>query len=162
MSKTINLRKGLDIKLKGEADKVKSNFDQSVDFAIKPPDFHGLVPKMTVKVGDTVKAGTNIFFNKYMEDIKFSSPVSGEITEIERGAKRRIMSVKIKADAKTTFEDFGSKDPSNMSADEVKSHMLKTGLWPFIKMRPIDVIANPSDKPKAIFVSGFGSLWFLD
>lgn len=155
MSKTINLRKGLDIKLIGEADKVKSNVDQSEVFAIKPPDFHGLVPKMAVKVGDKVKAGTVIFFNKYKEEIKFVSPVSGEISDIVRGDKRRIMEVKIKADSDITYEELGSKDPSSMSEGDVKSHILNSGLWPFIKMRPIDVMANPDDKPKAIFISAF-------
>ncbi len=157
MSKTINLRKGLDIKLVGEADKVKSNVDQSDVFAIKPPDFHGLIPKLTVKVGDKVKAGTTIFFNKYQEEVKFSSPVSGEVLEIVRGEKRRILEVLIKADSETAYEDLGIKDPSTMNAEDVKTHILNTGLWPFIKMRPLDVIARPDDKPKAIFISAFDS-----
>ena len=157
MSKTIKLRKGLDIKLIGEADQVKSTVDQSSLFAIKPPDFHGLVPKMLVKPGEKVKAGTVIFEDKYREEVKFVSPVSGEIVEVVRGAKRRIMAVTIKADATNSYEDLGAVDTSSMSGDEVKAYMLKNGLWPFIKTRPIDVIANPNDKPKAIFVSGFDS-----
>jgi Na+-transporting NADH:ubiquinone oxidoreductase subunit A len=157
MSRTIKLRKGLDIKLKGEADKVKSTVDGIASFAIKPPDFHGLVPKMLVKVGDKVKAGSPIFENKYKEEVKFVSPVAGEITEVLRGAKRRIMEIRIKADAENSFEDLGALDTSSLSAEDVKKFMLKNGLWPFIKMRPIDVIANPDDKPKAIFISGFDS-----
>ena len=97
MSRTIKLRKGLDIKLHGEAEKVKATAEVSA-FAIKPPDFHCLVPKMTVKVGDKVKTGSVIFFDKYQEEVKFVSPVSGEITEIVRGAKRRILEVRIQAD----------------------------------------------------------------
>jgi len=157
MSKTISIRKGLDIKLLGEAEKVKSAVDFADNFVIKTTDFHGLTPKLTVKIGDKVKAGSVIFFDKNRESIKFTSPVSGEITDIVRGEKRKILSVNIKATAETSYEDFGVKDPSKMSADEVKNHLLNSGVWPFIKMRPIDIIANPADKPKAIFVSAFDS-----
>ncbi|WP_066758980.1 Na(+)-translocating NADH-quinone reductase subunit A [Crocinitomix algicola] len=156
MSRTIKLRKGLDIKLHGEAEKVKSTAEAKA-FAIKPPDFHGLVPKMTVKVGDKVKTGSVIFFNKYQEEIKFVSPVSGEITEIVRGEKRRILEVRIKADAENSSEEFGAVNPDNLDEAQAKEILLKSGLWPFIKMRPLDVVANPNDKPKAIFVSGFDS-----
>lgn len=156
MSRTIKLRKGLDIKLHGEAEKVKSTAEAKA-FAIKPPDFHGLVPKMTVKVGDKVKTGSVIFFNKYQEEIKFVSPVSGEITEIVRGEKRRILEVRIKADAENSSEEFGAINPDNLDEAQAKEILLKSGLWPFIKMRPLDVVANPNDKPKAIFVSGFDS-----
>jgi Na+-transporting NADH:ubiquinone oxidoreductase subunit A len=157
MSKTIKLRKGLDIKLLGEAGKVKDSVAQSDVFAIKPPDFHGVTPKMVVKKGDKVKAGDVVFFNKYQEEVKFLSPVSGEVKEIVRGAKRKILEVLISADSTIEYTDFGVKNPDSMSAEEVKAHVLKSGLWPFIKMRPCDVIAKPADSPKAIFVSAFDS-----
>lgn len=157
MSRTIKLRKGLDIKLIGEADKVKTNAERGSTFAIKPPDFHGLVPRMAVKVGDTVKAGSVIFADKYKEEVKFASPVSGTIAEIVRGEKRRILAVTITADAENTYEALTAKDPSKMSSEEVKAHMLASGLWPFIKMRPLAIIARPDDAPKAIFISGFDS-----
>lgn len=157
MSKTIKLRKGLDIKLKGEADKVKATADRSSSFAIKPPDFHGLTPKMLVKEGAKVKAGTPIFEDKYKEGVIFVSPVAGEIAEIVRGAKRRIMEVRITPDSENSFEDLGAVDTASMSGDDVKAYMLKNGLWPFIKMRPIDIIADPEDKPRDIFISGFDS-----
>lgn len=156
MSGTIKLRKGLDITLQGEAEKVKTTAESSL-FAIKPPDFHGLVPKMTVKVGDKVKIGTVIFFDKYQEEIKFVSPVAGEITDVFRGEKRRILEVRIKADGTDASEEFGASNPDSMDGKGVKKALLENGLWPFIKMRPIDVIARPTDKPKAIFVSAFDS-----
>ncbi len=156
MSRTIKLRKGLDIKLLGEAEKVKST-PQVTAFAIKPPDFHGLMPKLTVKVGDKVKTGSVIFFDKYKEEVKFVSPIAGEITEIVRGAKRKILEVRIKADAENSFEEFGIINPDSMDEAGIKKTLLDNGLWPFIKMRPIDIVANPNDKPKAIFVSGFDS-----
>lgn len=157
MSKTIKLRKGLDIKLIGEADKVKNSVDQADVFAIKPPDFHGVTPKMVVKVGDKVKAGDVVFFNKYQEEVKFLSPVSGTIKEIVRGEKRRILEVLITADSTIEYADLGGKNPESMNSDEVKAHVLASGLWPFIKMRPCDVMAKPTDAPKAIFISAFDS-----
>jgi len=157
MSKTVKLRKGLNIKLVGVADKVKDSVAQSELFAIKPTDFHGVTPKMVVKAGDKVKAGDVIFFNKYQEDVKFLSPVSGTIKEVVRGAKRKILEVLIQADSTIDYKDFGTKNPESMSAEEVKAHVLASGLWPFIKMRPCDVIAKPTDSPKAIFVSAFDS-----
>jgi Na+-transporting NADH:ubiquinone oxidoreductase subunit A len=157
MSKTIKLRKGLDINLVGEADKVKSGVDFASNFAIRPTDFHGLTPKLAVKQGDKVKAGSTLFFNKDNEQVKFTSPVAGEIAEIVRGEKRRILEIKITASAENSYEDFGVKDVNKLSGDEVKAQMLVSGVWPFVKMRPIDVIANPNDKPKAIFISAFDS-----
>ncbi len=157
MSKSIRIRKGLDIKLQGEAEKVFVAPDMPDVFAIKPPDFHGLTPKLTVKVGDKVKAGTVIFFDKYREKIKYTAPVSGEIASIERGEKRKILEVRILPDKEISYETFKSGDPSTMSAEEVKENILSAGLWPTVKMRPLDIVANPDDSPKAIFISGFDS-----
>ena len=91
MSKTIRIRKGLNIKLKGEAEKVVATVDDPKVIAVRPPDLHGLVPKMVVKPGDTVKAGGILFHDKYNERIKYTSPVSGEVAEVVRGEKRRIL-----------------------------------------------------------------------
>lgn len=158
MSRTVRLRKGLDIKLVGEADKIKSAVDRSALFAVKPTDFHGVIPKMVVKVGEKVKAGTPLFSDKYRPSVQFVSPVSGEVKEIVRGEKRRILEVHIKADTETIYEPLEIiKDPSKLSGADLKSHLLSVGLWPLIKMRPIDVIAQPEDTPKAIFISAFDS-----
>lgn len=156
MSKTIKIRKGLDIKLFGEADKVKTSVDFAGNYAIKPSDFHGLVAKLHVKVGDKVKAGSVLFHDKYNEEILYLSPVAGEVTDIVRGAKRRLLEVRIQSESENAYEGVSAYD-SNSDAEATKQYLLKSGLWPFIKMRPIDVVANPSDAPKAIFISGFDS-----
>ena len=154
MSKDIRLKKGLNINLKGEADKVYASIPQSELFSLKPTDFHGLTPKLNVKIGDKVKAGTCVFFDKYNERIRFSSPVSGEVTDIIRGAKRRILEVKIKSDTETNYESFSILDDS-ASREQVIEALLESGVWPFIRQKPFDTIANPSDNPKAIFISTF-------
>ncbi|MCH2232905.1 MAG: Na(+)-translocating NADH-quinone reductase subunit A [Crocinitomicaceae bacterium] len=156
MSKTIKIRKGLDIKLQGEADKVKTSVDFAGEYALKPSDFHGLTAKLHVKEGDKVKAGSVLFHDKYNEEIFYLSPVAGEVTEIVRGAKRRLLEIRIKSDAENSYEGVTAYD-TNSDAEATKQYLLKNGLWPFIKMRPIDVVAKPSDTPKAIFISGFDS-----
>lgn len=157
MSKDIRIKKGLDIKLKGTAEKVISVASRSKVFAIKPSDINGVILKLAVKVGDKVLAGEPIFFSKKMEEIKFVSPVSGEIIEINRGAKRKILNIKIAADATDSYQNFGVKNPNELSSDEVKTHLLASGCWPFIKQRPYDIVANPTDHPKAIFISAFAT-----
>lgn len=157
MSQDIRIKKGLDIKLKGKAEKNTENALSSDIITLKPEDFHSIIPKLSVKVGAKLKAGEAIFYNKANENMKFSSPVSGEVKDIIRGEKRKILAIQIQADTKHQFVDFGVKDPNSMKADEVKSHLLASGCWPFIKQRPYDVIANPEKEPKAIFVSAYAS-----
>lgn len=157
MSKTVKLKKGLDINLLGEADKVLVDLEAPATFALKPTDFHGLVPKVTLKPGDKVKIGDVVFHDKYNEAVKYVSPVSGEILEIVRGDKRRILEVVIKNDGKNEALTSSPADPSSLSEDQVKEVMLANGLWPFLKQRPLDIVANPDVKPKAIFISAFDS-----
>ena len=157
MSKDIRIKKGLDIKLVGEATLTTNKLSVKGMFALKPQDFHGIIPKLIAKEGAEVKAGESIFYSKSDDRILFPSPVSGKVTEIIRGAKRKIISIKITADGKQSFKDFGIKDADKMSAEEVKNHLLNSGCWPFIKQRPFDVIANPSQTPKAIFISAYAS-----
>jgi Na+-transporting NADH:ubiquinone oxidoreductase subunit A len=157
MSKTVRLRKGLDINLLGEADKVKADVKAPAMVALKPADFHGLVPKVVLKTGDKVKRGEVVFYDKYNKDVKFVSPISGTFEEIIRGEKRKILEVRIKADGSDDVVSVDPIDPTSLSADDVKKVMLENGLWPFLKQRPLDIIANPAVKPKAIFISAFDS-----
>ncbi|WP_139958897.1 Na(+)-translocating NADH-quinone reductase subunit A [Flavicella sediminum] len=155
MSKDIRIKKGLDIKLKGIAETKVSVAPRSGIFAIQPKDFHGITPKLTVKVGAEVIVGDVLFYSKSNEQIKFTSPVSGTVTEIKRGAKRRILAVVIEAKPKDEFKNFGKKDPNSLTKEEVSASILESGCWPLINQRPYDVIANPADEAKAIFVSSF-------
>jgi len=158
MSKNIKISKGLDLKLKGEAEKVVVNASTSDIYSINPANFHGLIPKLLLREGAEVKAGTPIFVDKNRESVHYSSPVSGEIAEIVRGAKRKILSIKILADKQETkYESFKQADPNGLSREEIKEQLLKSGCWPYIKQRPIDIVANPDQTPKAIFISAFDS-----
>lgn len=157
MSNDIRIKKGLDIKLKGEAEKTIEKAIISNFYTLRPEDFHGIIPKLVAKEGASVKAGETVFYNKDVEDMKFVSPVSGEVVEVERGARRRIMAIKIKADKTQISLEHGKFNIESADAEAVKAHLLASGCWAFIKQRPYDVIANPSKTPKAIFISGYAS-----
>ena len=153
MSKDIKIKKGLDIKLVGEADKTVEQAIISNFCTIRPEDFHSVIPKLVAKEGATLQAGDVIFYDKSNEDVKFVSPVSGTVVEVQRGPKRRIDAIKIQADKTQSHKDFG-KFNMNSDAATTKAHLLASGCWPFIKQRPYDVIANTEKSPKAIFISG--------
>ncbi|MGJ8592142.1 MAG: Na(+)-translocating NADH-quinone reductase subunit A [Aquaticitalea sp.] len=157
MSNDIKIKKGLDIKLKGEAEKTTEKAIISNFYSIRPEDFHGVTPKLIAKQGAKVKAGEPIFYDKNDESVKFVSPVSGEIIDIVRGDKRRIMAVKLQADKEQAFVEHGKFNLASANADAVKKHLLASGCWPFIKQRPYDIIAKTDGSPKAIFISGYAS-----
>ena len=154
MSKTTTIKKGLDIKLVGEAEKTITEI-HAKHVALKPTDFIGVFPKLLVKEGDKIKAGSPIFFDKYRDNIVFTSPVSGVITEIRRGAKRKLLEIRIDADDTNERIDFGISDPKKLNKDTVSEKLLKSGMWSLIKQRPYSVIANPKEEPKSIHISGF-------
>jgi len=157
MSNDIKIKKGLDIKLKGEAKKALETAIISNYYTLRPEDFHSIVPKLVAKEGSKLKAGETVFYSKANEDIKFVSPVSGEVLEVIRGEKRKILAIKIQADKEQVYQDNGKTDIDSASAEDIKSKLLASGCWSFVKQRPYDVIANPEKTPKAIFISGYAS-----
>lgn len=156
MSNVIRIKKGLNINLVGEAEKTIKELTTD-QFAIKPTDFIGVFPKLLVAEGDQVKAGSPLFMDKYRENILFTSPVSGSIQEIKRGAKRVLLEVRIQSDGKDEAVDFGQADPLKLDKAAVTEKLLASGIWPMLRQRPYSVIANPADEPKAIFISTFDS-----
>ncbi|MGV4460184.1 Na(+)-translocating NADH-quinone reductase subunit A [Ornithobacterium rhinotracheale] len=157
MSKDIRISKGLDIKLVGEADKIVSEAAESKEYAIVPDDFHGIIPRLIKREGDQVKAGEAVFHSKMDDKILFPSPVSGTVKEVRRGEKRKILAIVVEPDGANTSLEFTPLDLSKATAEEVKQRLLEGGCWPFVKQRPYDVIANPEETPKAIFISGYNS-----
>jgi Na+-transporting NADH:ubiquinone oxidoreductase subunit A len=155
MPKVIRIRRGLDIRLSGSAEKIYNVAEKSSTYAVKPPDFPGLIPKMTVRPGDPVKAGSVLFFDKQLPEIKFSSPVSGSVKSVNRGERRRIMEVVIEADREIQYIVFKPARPSDLSRDEIVKKLLESGLWPMIRQRPYAIIARPEKLPRDIFISGF-------
>ena len=157
MTNVIKIKKGLDINLKGKASEVLLNGGSSATYALVPDSYNGIMPKVVAKVGDKVKAGSVLFVDKNRPEIKFVSPVSGEVAAVNRGEKRKVLSVVVKPDTQVVYEEFGKKNVASMKADEVKEALLTAGMWPFIKQRPYDIVANPAESPRDIFVSAFYS-----
>lgn len=161
MAKTIKLKRGFDINLVGKPEKKLADISQSETFAIKPTDFpHIIQPKIVVHEGDNVKVGTPLFFEKSMEQVMFCSPVSGEVVEIKRGARRKVLEIKILADKemeKESFQKYSASSLAGLSREDAITQMTERGVWPQIIQRPYGIVANPSDTPNSVFVSGFDS-----
>lgn len=151
----IKLRKGLNIKLKGTAVKQKIAIKMGEEFAIVPDDFVGVIPKVVIHEGDHVNAGDALFVNKNYPEEKFPSPVSGVVTAIVRGDRRKVLCVKVKADKEQQYAKFSTKDISSLSAEDVKTTLLESGLFGFINQLPYAVATTPDTTPKSIFISAF-------
>ncbi|MBN1925079.1 MAG: Na(+)-translocating NADH-quinone reductase subunit A [Prolixibacteraceae bacterium] len=157
MSKTIRIRKGLDIKIKGKAEQVLGPDVNARFFGVKPTDFPGLIPKLSVNEGAIVKVGSPLFYHKNNPEVVFPSPASGIVTSVIRGERRKILEVGIESDGKFTSESFSSEEMNAPDRETVQKTLLKSGLWPFIIQRPFGIIARPGDVPNHIFIQGFDS-----
>ena len=157
MSKNIKLRKGLDIKLVGKAEAVLENTPMAKSYAVSPLDYENVTPKLLVKVGDKVEAGSALFFDKNNPRILFTSPVSGVVSAINRGEKRKLLNVAVEPDQVQVYKELPVVNVAKAERSEVIEMLLQSGLWTRIVERPYGVIANPEAKPKAIFVSAFDS-----
>lgn len=153
MSKEITIRKGLDINLKGVAEKVLSKAAVAQKYALCPDNYHGVTPKLLVKVDDKVKVGTPLFFDKENPEVLFTSPVSGTVSDIVRGDKRKILSVEVTPDGANDSEHFEVVSSKSITKDQAKELLLKSGLWPTLVQRPFGIIAKSSDLPRDIFIS---------
>ncbi len=157
MSKNIKLCKGLDIKLVGKAQAVVENAPMAKSYAVSPLDYENVTPKLLVKVGDKVEVGTALFFDKKDPRILFTSPVSGTVSAINRGEKRKLLNVAIEPDQAQSVKELKVVNAAEANRSEIVEMLLESGLWTRIVERPYGVIANPDATPKAIFVSAFDS-----
>ncbi len=158
MANVIRLRKGLNINLKGKALPQVGAAVSSAVYGLVPDTFVGIKPKPVVKEGDVVKAGDALFVDKKHPEVKFVSPVSGKVAAVERGERRKVLSVQVTADKEQVYTDFGKKNVASLSGEQVKAALLESGLFAFVQQRPYAVVADPADQPKAIFVSAFSDM----
>lgn len=157
MPKDIKIKKGLDIRLVGAAKTQTNPTKLSATYKVSTEDFYGITPKLSLKEGAKVQAGAPLFYDKNNESLKIVSPVSGVLTNIERGARRKVISLTITAQADQFPLQHPILDASKASATEIKDYMLAAGVWPFIKQRPYDIVADASQTPKSIFVTGLNT-----
>ena len=153
MANVFKLRKGLNINLKGKAEEKKMTVCSSLDYGLVPDFFPGVTPKLIVKEGDHVLAGDSLFVNKACPQVGFASPVSGVVEAIVRGERRKVLCIKLKADAVQKSKDFGKADPMLLNGEEVKARLLDAGLFGYMNQLPYAVSTTPDTKPKGIFVS---------
>ncbi len=153
MANVIKLRKGLNINLKGKAEMKRIQLKSNGQYALVPDDFEGVTPKVVVKEGDKVIAGDALFVNKQYPEVKFASPVSGTVREVVRGERRKVLCIKVDADAQQEYVDYGKKDVTKMDGKAVVDALLEAGIFGYINQLPYAVSTNPSQMPKAVFVS---------
>ena len=153
MANVIKLHKGLDINLQGKAEEKKIQLKSNGKYALVPDDFVGVTPKVVVREGDKVKAGDALFVNKQYPEVKFASPVSGTVSAVVRGERRKVLCIKVDADAQQSYVDFGKKDVGKLDGKAVVDALLEAGLFGYIDQLPYAVSTNPSVMPKAVFVS---------
>ena len=158
MEPLYKIKKGLDIMLEGAAEQQLAVCPLAETYAVKPADFNGIVPKLAVKEGCSVKAGDPLFVDKATEKIAVVSPVSGTVKAIERGERRKLLRICIESDGKQDYKSFNAPDPEKASGEEVYALMLEAGMAAYLRQRPYDVIADPEQKPKSIFVSAFSTM----
>ena len=157
MSEIIRLRKGLDIRLLGKPEAKLVETRKAKSYALCPDDFTGITPKVVVKEQQKVKAGEALFIDKNHPEVKFVSPVSGEVTAVNRGARRKVLSVVVTPDENQEYAQFSVKSVQSLSGHDVLAALQEAGLFGFFRQRPYDVIASATDTPRGIFVSAFDS-----
>ncbi|RMF01601.1 MAG: Na(+)-translocating NADH-quinone reductase subunit A [Bacteroidetes bacterium] len=155
------LSKGFDINLEGEASGEVQEATGITRYAIQPPNFRGLqpIPKVVPEIGDSVKVGDVIFYDKKMPEIQFVAPVSGELIELNRGAKRAITELVILADKEQQYKQF---TPPSLDAPvaELRKFLMESGGWSLLRQRPYNIVPAPQDVPRDIFISTFDTAPF--
>ncbi|MBK6947975.1 MAG: Na(+)-translocating NADH-quinone reductase subunit A [Haliscomenobacter sp.] len=153
----IPLKKGFNILLEGVAEKKVAAGDQVRTFGLEPGQFLGMspIPKVLVEEGANVKAGDLLFYDKKRPEIQYAAPVSGEVIEIRRGEKRAITAIVILADKEIQYRTFDAFDWERSSREDLVTYLLEAGVWPHIRQRPYNIVPNPQDIPRDIFISTF-------
>ena len=156
----INIRKGHNIRISGSPENEYFSRPKSKTVSIQPNNFRYVKPKLLVKVGDKVDIGSPIFFDKVQPDIKWASPGGGEIKEIILGDRRSVKNIIIQLNEEeksVLHTPVKYQEISSLGKAKVTDQIMEANLWPMIRQRPFNKIADPNDTPMAIFVSGFNS-----
>ena len=150
------LKKGFDIPAKGipEGEVLAA---KTTKIAIQPKNFPYIfpIPKVSVEVGDHVNAGDILFYDRDNSKVTFASPISGTVTEVNRGAKRSIAEIVVDADGQQSYREVQSIDLGVISREDLVDFLAENGVWPMINQRPYDVIPSLDAIPRDIFVTTF-------
>ena len=151
----IKIKKGLNLPIIGEPIQDVENCNQVTKVALLGEDYIGLKPTMHVAVGDEVKLGQLLFVDKKHPKVKFTSPGTGKIIEINRGEKRKFLSIVIKlnGDDEVIFDSFQPTELTNLSKEKIQEQLIESGEWTSIRQRPFSKVANPDEVPNSIFIT---------
>lgn len=156
MTKIVNIKKGLDISIRGTAATSATIDVTPATCAIIPDDFPGITPKVDVKEGDEVVVGSTLFHDKAYPDIKVSSPVAGKVTAVVRGERRKLERIVITpGNSPAASLDFEVKDIDDRT--RAARLLLDSGLWAWMRQRPYNIVPAPGAAPRDIFITGFDS-----
>lgn len=152
------LKKGFDILLEGAAPEAEIHDASGVTrYAMQPKNFYGMspIPKVMVEIGDEVKAGQPLFYDKKHPEILYVSPVSGEYIALNRAEKRAVAEIVILADKEQRYAELDAPDSESGSVEEIREFLQKNGGWALIRQRPYQVTPASDDVPDNIFISTF-------
>ena len=151
----IFIKKGHDIRIAGIPSKDVLSIPGSDTVAISPKTFRGVKPKRMVSEGDRVQIGSPLFFDKTKPEVKWASPANGTVQTIQFGARHVIEKIEIKIEGNDsisgqsfTFDQLASSDRPT-----ILNRILEANLFPLIRQRPFNKVANPKDSPRDIFIS---------
>ena len=145
----IHVKRGLDIPFSGRPQQILHSLPKPEKVALNLDPFDDLRFKPHVKVGDSVKLGQPIAENKAVLGQMFVAPAAGKISELKRGLKRRLLDIVIDVDEK---EESFVHEPPKDDRDSILEFFLRAGVFPHIRLRPFDLIADPNHLPEAIFI----------
>ena len=153
----ISTKKGLNIPISGKASGDIINLDTPPKLALDLSSFEGTKFRLLVKQGDLVKIGQPIAEDKQTPGRYFVSPAGGTIDEVRRGEKRRLMAVVVTLDSEESYQQWDPMDPKESTKESLVSRFLESGIFAHIRMRPFNLLANPQETPKSIFVKALES-----
>ena len=150
-----SLKRGLNIPIVGSPEQKIYEGQKPKTLAVLGTDFKGLKPKMLIAEGDKVKRGTPLFCNKDFPEMVFVSPCMGHVESINRGDRRKLLSVVIAvedlSDNGINFIELNNKITPEV--DFVKKCLLDSGLWSSFLTRPYSKVPPPQSEPSSIFVT---------
>lgn len=151
----IKIKKGLDLPIAGKPEQNITHGNEVSRVALVGSDYVGMKPTMLVQVGDKVKKGQVLFSDKKVEGVLYTSPASGVVVEINRGARRVFESIVIdvQGNDEVTFEAISAASLSSLTSEQVQARLVESGLWTSIRTRPYSKVPELNSRPSSIFVS---------
>lgn len=147
------LNKGLEIPLRGRPDQRVETVVEASSVAVLGADYIGLKPTMLVQEGDTVQQGSPLFEDKKNPGVIVTAPAAGKVSAINRGAKRALVSVVIDVDGDDAVEFSSVDDIAELTSEQIRATLLKSGLWTAFRNRPYGKIPSPESVPNSIFIN---------